>query len=73
MHVVSHHSDGVVVESEGRTLRLVRCVDRYIAHANGLNQGGGERVEIWEDETGTVIRLSRALIPDAVWTAQLWV
>ncbi|UQN10122.1 hypothetical protein [Deinococcus sp. QL22] len=63
----------MTVEMEGHTIVLVRCLDRYIAHANGLKQGGGEQIEIWEDEEGTVIRLSRALTPGLAWTAQRWV
>lgn len=73
MKVLTHTSEWVLVETEGQIIKLVRCLDRYIAYASGLGLYGGEMVQVWEDEQGTVIRLSRARTPEALWTAQMWV
>lgn len=73
MKVVTHDGSWVHVEMEGRVIQFIRCVDRYTAHANGLGAGANEVVQIWEDRDGTVIRLSRPVMPGAAWTAQRWV
>lgn len=73
MKVVSHDDQWVWIELEGKTIQLLRCIDRYTAHANGLGRGGNEVVQIWEDGRGLVIRLSRTTAPDSSWTAEKWV
>ncbi|UQN09493.1 hypothetical protein [Deinococcus sp. QL22] len=73
MKVLTHNGEQVLVETGDRVVTLVHCSDRYIAHDNALRMHGGEHVQVWEDERGTVIRLSQARTPGALWTAQAWV
>ncbi|THF67871.1 hypothetical protein E7T06_18950 [Deinococcus sp. Arct2-2] len=73
MKVLTHASEWVLVETEGEVIRLVRCLDRYVAYPNRQGVHGGETVQVWEDEQGKVIRLSRAPTPEALWAAQAWV
>ncbi|UQN10132.1 hypothetical protein [Deinococcus sp. QL22] len=73
MNVLRHNGEQVLVETEDRVVTLVYCLDRYTAHDNALNMPGGEQVQVWEDEQGTVIRLSQARTPGALWMAHAWV
>ncbi|UQN09507.1 hypothetical protein [Deinococcus sp. QL22] len=71
--MLGRDSNGVWVEFEGVPLQLTSCVDRYVAWSAGAFSQSHQLVEIWEDEVGHVIRLSKPLQLDAPWDAQAWI
>ncbi|WP_084048565.1 hypothetical protein [Deinococcus hopiensis] len=72
MQVQAHYGNTVVVESQGKTIRLIQCLKRY--NHQFIQDGGRktEYVEVWEDVIGHVYRLSRPVQEGVPWLVHRW-